>query len=65
MSSLETFVASLDEFDPELVVLSGLHMMEGQGRDLWEGRLKEVSGSKMPFNCLCLIKCVNIQIVFN
>uniref|UniRef100_UPI0037E8FA88 ADP-dependent glucokinase isoform X2 n=1 Tax=Semicossyphus pulcher TaxID=241346 RepID=UPI0037E8FA88 len=41
MSSLETFVASLEEFDPELVVLSGLHMMEGQGRQLWEERLKE------------------------
>lgn len=44
MSSLETFVASLDEFQPDLVVLSGLHMMEGQGREMWEGRLKEVSG---------------------
>ncbi|XP_074533765.1 ADP-dependent glucokinase isoform X2 [Halichoeres trimaculatus] len=41
MSSLETFVASLEEFEPELVVLSGLHMMEGQGRELWEERLKE------------------------
>lgn len=41
MSSLETFVASLDEFEPDLVVLSGLHMMEGQGRELWEERLKE------------------------
>ncbi|KAM4618603.1 ADP-dependent glucokinase isoform 2-T2 [Polymixia lowei] len=41
MSSLETFVASLDEFQPDLVVLSGLHMMEGQGRQLWEERLKE------------------------
>ncbi|XP_008289830.1 ADP-dependent glucokinase isoform X1 [Stegastes partitus] len=41
MSSLETFVASLEEFQPELVVLSGLHMMEGQGRELWEERLKE------------------------
>jgi len=42
MSSLETFVASLEEFQPELVVLSGLHMMDGQGRGLWEERLKEV-----------------------
>ncbi|XP_029991999.1 ADP-dependent glucokinase isoform X3 [Sphaeramia orbicularis] len=42
MSSLETFVSSLDEFQPDLVVLSGLHMMEGQGRELWELRLKEV-----------------------
>ncbi|KAM9352027.1 ADP-dependent glucokinase [Symphorus nematophorus] len=41
MSSLETFVASLDEFQPDLVILSGLHMMEGQGRAMWEGRLKE------------------------
>lgn len=41
MSSLETFVASLDDFKPDLVVLSGLHMMEGQGRELWEERLKE------------------------
>ncbi|XP_026105437.1 ADP-dependent glucokinase-like isoform X2 [Carassius auratus] len=41
MSTLETFVASLDEFQPDLVVLSGLHMMEGMGRELWEERLKE------------------------
>uniref|UniRef100_A0A3Q3VT02 Uncharacterized protein n=1 Tax=Mola mola TaxID=94237 RepID=A0A3Q3VT02_MOLML len=41
MSLLETFVASLDEFQPDVVVLSGLHMMEGQGREMWEGRLKE------------------------
>ncbi|XP_037110790.1 ADP-dependent glucokinase isoform X2 [Syngnathus acus] len=41
MSLLETFVASLEEFQPDLVVLSGLHMMEGQGRQLWEERLKE------------------------
>ncbi|MEQ2159619.1 hypothetical protein GOODEAATRI_024893, partial [Goodea atripinnis] len=42
MSTLETFVASLEEFQPELVVLSGFHMMEGQGRELWGERLKEV-----------------------
>eukprot|EP00066_Takifugu_rubripes_P016457 XP_011605723.1 PREDICTED: ADP-dependent glucokinase isoform X2 [Takifugu rubripes] len=41
MSALEAFVASLDEFQPELVVLSGFHMMEGQGREMWEGRLIE------------------------
>ncbi|XP_028307363.1 ADP-dependent glucokinase isoform X2 [Gouania willdenowi] len=41
MSSLEMFVASLEEFQPDLVVLSGLHMMEGQGKELWEERLKE------------------------
>ncbi|XP_076863146.1 ADP-dependent glucokinase isoform X3 [Brachyhypopomus gauderio] len=41
MSALETFVASLEEFQPGLVVLSGLHMMEGMGRALWEQRLRE------------------------
>ncbi|MBN3270778.1 ADPGK glucokinase, partial [Polyodon spathula] len=41
MSALETFVGSMEEFQPQLVVLSGLHMMEGQGRELWEERLKE------------------------
>ncbi|XP_029524536.2 ADP-dependent glucokinase isoform X1 [Oncorhynchus nerka] len=41
MRALEMFVASLDEFQPDLVVLSGLHMMEGQGRQMWEQRLKE------------------------
>ncbi|KAM8860777.1 ADP-dependent glucokinase isoform 1-T6 [Synchiropus picturatus] len=45
MSLLETFVASLDDFQPDLVVLSGLHMMEGQGRELWEARLKEAVAS--------------------
>lgn len=42
-------MASLDEFQPDLVVLSGLHMMEGQGKDMWEGRLKEVSDEELPF----------------
>ncbi|TSK13441.1 ADP-dependent glucokinase [Bagarius yarrelli] len=41
MSTLETFLDSLDEFQPRLVVLSGLHMMEGMGRALWENRIKE------------------------
>lgn len=68
MSSLETFVASVEEFDPDLVVLSGLHMMEGQGREMWEERLKEVSGRKLPltlsppicFNRQSLCFCLNI-----
>uniref|UniRef100_A0A672QJY1 ADP-dependent glucokinase-like n=1 Tax=Sinocyclocheilus grahami TaxID=75366 RepID=A0A672QJY1_SINGR len=50
MSTLETFVASLEEFQPDLVVLSGLHMMEGMGRDLWEERLKEVRDQNRSFN---------------
>lgn len=52
-------MASLDDFQPELVVLSGLHMMEGQGRQLWEERLKEVSGLKTALNVhiFLLISC--------
>ena len=48
MSALEVFLASLDEFQPELVVLSGFHMMEGQGKEMWEGRLKEVLTHTIP-----------------
>ncbi|XP_028814225.1 ADP-dependent glucokinase isoform X2 [Denticeps clupeoides] len=41
MRTLEMFIASLEEFQPDLVVLSGLHMMEGMGKQMWEERLKE------------------------
>ncbi|KAM9124730.1 ADP-dependent glucokinase isoform 3-T3 [Pangshura tecta] len=41
MNMLEVFVSSLDEFQPDLVVLSGLHMMEGQSREVREKRLLE------------------------
>uniref|UniRef100_A0A8D0GKG3 ADP dependent glucokinase n=1 Tax=Sphenodon punctatus TaxID=8508 RepID=A0A8D0GKG3_SPHPU len=41
MNMLEVFVASLDEFQPDLVVLSGLHMMEGQSKEMRERRLLE------------------------
>ncbi|XP_006013662.1 ADP-dependent glucokinase isoform X1 [Latimeria chalumnae] len=43
MNMLEVFLMSLEEFEPDLVVLSGLHMMEGQGRELWENRLTQAA----------------------
>ncbi|XP_078056028.1 ADP-dependent glucokinase isoform X2 [Mustelus asterias] len=43
MNEMETFIASLEEFEPELIVLSGLHMMEGQGDEERNRRLQEVS----------------------
>ncbi|EHB11859.1 ADP-dependent glucokinase [Heterocephalus glaber] len=42
MNMLEVFVSSLEEFQPDLVVLSGLHMMEGQSKELQKKRLLEV-----------------------
>lgn len=42
MSMLEVFVSSLEEFQPDLVVLSGLHMMEGQSKEFQRKRLLEV-----------------------
>uniref|UniRef100_A0A673U6K0 ADP dependent glucokinase n=1 Tax=Suricata suricatta TaxID=37032 RepID=A0A673U6K0_SURSU len=42
MNMLEVFVSSLEEFQPDLVVLSGLHMMEGQSKELQRKRLMEV-----------------------
>ncbi|XP_038640097.1 ADP-dependent glucokinase isoform X2 [Scyliorhinus canicula] len=43
MNKMEAFIASLEEFQPELLVLSGLHMMEGQGKEERNRRLQEVS----------------------
>lgn len=43
MNMLEVFVSSLEEFQPDLVVLSGLHMMEGQSKELQRRRLLEVT----------------------
>lgn len=43
MNMLEVFVSSLEEFQPDLVVLSGLHMMEGQSKELQTKRLLEVT----------------------
>ncbi|KAF7237771.1 ADP-dependent glucokinase [Varanus komodoensis] len=45
MNTLETFVSSLEEFQPDLVVLSGLHMMEGQTREIRQERLLKAVAS--------------------
>lgn len=42
LNMLEVFVSSLEEFQPDLVVLSGLHMMEGQSKEMRHRRLMEV-----------------------
>ncbi|XP_042198960.1 ADP-dependent glucokinase isoform X2 [Callorhinchus milii] len=42
MNMMEAFVGSLEEFNPELIVLSGLHMMEGQEKEMREKRLQEI-----------------------
>nr|XP_033776992.1 ADP-dependent glucokinase isoform X2 [Geotrypetes seraphini] len=50
MNMLEVFVSSLEDFQPDLVVLSGLHMMEGQSQEMREKRLREavISLSDIP-----------------
>ncbi|EOB03014.1 ADP-dependent glucokinase, partial [Anas platyrhynchos] len=45
LNMLEVFVSSLDEFQPDLVVLSGLHMMEGQSKEMRHRRLMEAVAS--------------------
>ncbi|XP_068000395.1 ADP-dependent glucokinase isoform X2 [Melanerpes formicivorus] len=45
LNMLEVFVSSLDEFQPDLVVLSGLHMMEGQSKEMRHRRLLEAVAS--------------------
>lgn len=42
MKMLETLVLNVKDFDPELIVLSGLHMMEGQEEEERDRRLQEV-----------------------
>ena len=39
MTMLETFLASLHDFRPNLILLSGLHMLDGQEPDFFESRL--------------------------
>lgn len=41
MNMLEVFVSSLEDFQPDLVVLSGLHMIEGQNKEMRQKRLLE------------------------
>lgn len=56
MNMLEVFVSSLEEFQPDLVVLSGLHMMEGQSKELQRKRLLEV---------MALLQTYRSQLVFS
>lgn len=56
MNMLEVFVSSLEEFQPDLVVLSGLHMMEGQSKELQRKRLLEV---------MALLQTHRSQLVFS
>lgn len=56
MNMLEVFVSSLEEFQPDLVVLSGLHMMEGQSKELQRKRLLEV---------IALLQTHRSQLVFS
>ncbi|XP_018108379.1 ADP-dependent glucokinase isoform X2 [Xenopus laevis] len=45
MTSLEVLLSSLEVFQPKLLVLSGLHMMEGLSREAREERLREAAAS--------------------
>ena len=43
LHSLKAFQRSLDEFEPDLVVFSGAHLLEGQPQGYWEGRVQDVA----------------------
>eukprot|EP00118_Oscarella_pearsei_P012684 m.95441 g.95441 ORF g.95441 m.95441 type:complete len:342 (+) comp36851_c0_seq2:644-1669(+) len=40
LSALEAFFAALNDFSPDLIVISGLHMLEKQAPSFWKDRLK-------------------------
>lgn len=42
VTMLETFFANLENFNPDLVLLSGLHMLEGQSKEFFSKRIKVV-----------------------
>ena len=41
-TSLEAFFSSISHFGSDLVILSGLHIMEGQSETIWKTRLNVV-----------------------
>ncbi|KAM8973457.1 ADP-dependent glucokinase [Pelodytes ibericus] len=45
MTSLEVLLSSLEEFQPKLLVLSGLHMMEGLTKEARQLRLRKAASS--------------------
>ena len=48
---LESFFASMPAFEPDLIVLSGLHMLDGQTRQLQDDRLTVLTAGldKLPW----------------
>ena len=41
--ALESFQESLEQFRPELIVLSGAHLLDGQPKTFWEKRLADIA----------------------
>ena len=40
--ALEAFEQSLSTFEPDLIVLSGAHLLDGQPRSFWQKRLADI-----------------------
>ena len=41
--ALESFQDSLEQFKPELIILSGAHLLDGQPKTFWEKRLADIA----------------------
>ena len=41
--ALESFQESLEQFKPELIILSGAHLLDGQPKSFWEKRLADIA----------------------
>lgn len=50
MVALEYVEDSINQFKPDMVVLSGAHLLGGQRQDIWQERLKDIAGilEKIP-----------------
>ena len=42
MTALEQFDVYLNEFNPNLIIFTGAHMLDGQSRDFWKQRLVDI-----------------------
>ena len=43
MTALEAFLPSLESFGPDLVILSGAHLLDGQTESFWKQRLSDIN----------------------
>lgn len=57
MSHMEAFFSSFKTFRPDLIIFSGLHLLEGQPDDMWKERFENLQRglTMVPKGWYCLV----------